>query len=298
MNKYFLSAAIAAAATLTACNSDNTEYDATGVFEATEVVVSAKSQGQIMTLTVEEGDDVKAGDTLGTIDITQLSLQREQLVASKASNDSRVLNITSQIASIKQQIANAEREKKRYEELVKAEAASQKQVDDIVYQINVLQKQLQATQEQIESSNTATDRQSTSITAQVSGVDAKISDAFIIAPLSGTVLTKYVEQGEYATPGRAIVKVADISTLTLRAYVDAALVTTLKIGQQVTVYADIDESDRKALQGKVTWISSEAEFTPKTIQTRDERSNLVYAVKIDVKNDGTIKRGMYADVKF
>ncbi len=283
---------------LCACKDKEVVYDATGVFEATEVIVPAKAQGQIMQLDVEEGNTIHAGDTIGLIDMTQLHLRKDQLAASRQANDSRMLNTASQVAAIKQQIANAQKEKRRFQELVKAEAATQKQVDDIEYQILVLKRQLAASQEQLNANNTAASRQSTSIAAQESGVAAQIADAYIVAPQGGTVLNKYVEAGEYASPGRAIIKVADIENLYLRAYVDAAMVTDLKIGQKVKVYADKGKDDRKAVEGTVSWISAESEFTPKTIQTRDERSNLVYAVKIRVKNDGTIKRGMYGDVKF
>ncbi len=286
------------AALMVSCSGDKTQYDATGVFEATEVIVSAKAQGEITHLSFEEGDIVKAGQQLGVIDFKKLSLQKEQLIESRESNDSRVLNIKNQIASLQQQIANNKRERERFQELVKAEAATQKQVDDITYQISVLERQLAAQQEQLESQNKATERQSSSIDKQISSVDEQLADANISSPIEGTILTKYVEQGEFATPGRALFKVADLTNMTLRAYVDAPQLTNLKIGQKVTVYADKGEDERTELQGTITWISQKAEFTPKTIQTRDERANLVYAVKVTVKNDGTVKAGMYGDVKF
>ncbi len=286
------------AALMVSCSGDKTQYDATGVFEATEVIVSAKVQGEITHLSFEEGDIVKAGQQLGVIDFKKLSLQKEQLIESRESNDSRVLNIKNQIASLQQQIANNKRERERFQELVKAEAATQKQVDDITYQISVLERQVAAQQEQLESQNKATERQSSSIDKQISSVDEQLADANISSPIDGTILTKYVEQGEFATPGRALFKVADLTNMTLRAYVDAPQLTNLKIGQKVTVYADKGEDERTELQGTITWISQKAEFTPKTIQTRDERANLVYAVKVTVKNDGTVKAGMYGDVKF
>ncbi len=286
------------AALMVSCSGDKTQYDATGVFEATEVIVSAKVQGEITHLSFEEGDVVKAGQQLGVIDFKKLSLQKEQLIENRESNDSRVLNIKNQIASLQQQIANNKRERERFQELVKAEAATQKQVDDITYQISVLERQLAAQQEQLESQNKATERQSSSIDKQISSVDEQLADANISSPIEGTILTKYVEQGEFATPGRALFKVADLTNMTLRAYVDAPQLTNLKIGQKVTVYADKGEDERTELQGTITWISQKAEFTPKTIQTRDERANLVYAVKVTVKNDGTVKAGMYGDVKF
>ncbi len=268
------------------------------MFETTEVVVSAKSQGEIVQFQIEEGQHVEADQIVGHIDVTQLSLKKQQLEASRQANDDRRLNLDAQVASLKQQIANARKEKARFESLLEANAGTQKQVDDIQYQINVLERQLAATVEQVNSSNNSLASNSQSIGNQISGVDEQMNDATIKSPISGTVLTKYAEQGEYASPGRALFRVSDISDMKLRAYVTADQVTQLKLGQNVKVYADDGKEDRKAYDGTISWISSEAEFTPKTIQTRDERSNLVYAVQISVKNDGLIKRGMYGDVKF
>ena len=300
------------AAVFVGCSSKDNDYDASGVFETTEVIVSAKGQGEIMSLNVEEGQNVKAGDQLGYIDMTQLDLKKQQLAASKAqvqanrsAIDSHILDLSKQVASSKQQIANQQRELHRYQGLLKDGAATQKQVDDIKYQISVLQKQLAATQEQIDSSNRSFREQGAGIEAQSTGVDAQsaqvddqINNSKIISPVSGVVLSKYAEQGEYAVPGRALFKVSNITDMKLRAYITADQLTTVRLGQKVTVYADQDKKNRKAYKGVVTWISDKAEFTPKTIQTRDERANLVYAVKISVKNDGLIKRGMYGDVKF
>ena len=278
-----------------ACNKGDADFDASGVFEAKEVIVSAKVQGEIRAFDCEEGDAVATGDTLGFIDMTQLNLRKEQLVSSQKANDSRHLNINSQIASVRQQIANAKKEKARFQALLADKACTQKQVDDIQYQIEVLQCQLAALTEQVGSSNNAITQQSESLSSQISSVAEQINDAYITTPISGVVLQKYLEKGEYAVPGKPLFKVADISDMTLRAYITADQYNTLKIGQTVSVTIDGQE---KAYQGKVTWISSKAEFTPKTIQTKDERQNLVYAVKIGVKNDGAIKIGMYGDVKF
>lgn len=289
---------IAMAALLTACNSNDGDYDASGIFETTEVIVSAKANGEIMALNIEEGQIVRQFVPLGYIDTLQLAYQKDQLKANRVATDSRVLNTSQQIASINEQIAIQKRERKRYEQLVKANAATQKQLDDINYQIQVLEKQLAATSEQINSSNSSLQNQSTGIDAQLAQIDDKIYNSVITSPINGTILTKYVEKGEYAAPGKALFKVANITDMKLRAYVTASQLTSLKIGQKVKVYADQGEDERKEYQGTVTWISDKAEFTPKTIQTRDERANLVYAVKISVKNDGLIKDGMYGDVKF
>lgn len=289
---------IGVAALFTACQNDGGDYDASGIFETTEVIVSAKANGEIMQFDVEEGQQVKPGTVLGYIDTLQLAFQKAQLRANQSATVSRILDTDRQIAAIRQQIAVQQRERQRYEQLVKANAATQKQLDDIDYQIEVLEKQLAATAEQVNSSNSSLDNQGQSLEAQLSQVDDKMRNAVITSPIEGTVLTKYAEPGEYAVPGKALFKIANVTDMKLRAYVTADQLTTLRLGQKVTVYADSGESDRKAYQGTVTWISDKAEFTPKTIQTRDERANLVYAVKIAVSNDGLIKDGMYGDVKF
>lgn len=281
-----------------ACGNRNTSYDASGVFEATEVIVSAKATGELLSFQVEEGQEVDASSPLGVIDTLQLSLKRQQVMATLSATDSRRLDETRQLASLRQQIANLQREKKRYSELLKDNAATQKQVDEIGYQIDVLQRQLMATSEQIGSNNSSLAGQSSGILAQLAQIEDQIKNSVITSPIRGMVLTKYMEQGEYALPGKALFKVADIGDMKLRAYITASQLTTLQLGQSVTVYADQGQSERKAYQGKVTWISDKAEFTPKTIQTRDERANLVYAIKVAVKNDGMIKKGMYGDVKF
>ena len=286
------------AAILTACGSKNGNYDASGVFETTEVIVSAKGNGEIMQLDVEEGQDLTPKVALGYIDTVQLALKRAQLLANRSATDSRVLNENRQLATIRQQIAIQQREHKRFEELVKTNAATQKQLDDINYQIQVLEKQLAATAEQISSSNSSLSSQSNGIEAQLAQLEDQIENSVIMSPIKGTVLTKYAEPGEYAAPGRALFKVANVEDMKLRAYITADQLTGLKIGQKVKVYADQGKDDRKEYDGTVTWISDKAEFTPKTIQTRDERANLVYAVKVSVKNDGMIKKGMYGEVKF
>lgn len=283
---------------LYSCGSGNGEYDASGIFETTEIIISAKGTGEIKELNLEEGQTVSFGTSLGYIDTIQLSLKRQQLMANLSANDSRKLNENKQLASLHQQIANQKTEQKRFEELVKANAASQKQLDDINYQLEVLERQLSATAEQIGSSNTSLTGQSASIAAQVAQIDDQLQNYIIKSPIQGTILTKYAEPGEYVAPGRALFKVANIEDMKLRAYITAEQLTSVKIGQQVTVYADKGESGHKEYKGTITWIADKAEFTPKTIQTRDERTNLVYAIKITVKNDGLIKKGMYGEVKF
>lgn len=298
MKKIILLTSVVSMSMLSACSDNDSEYDASGVFETTDVIVSARGTGEILSLNIEEGQSVKADQPLGELDMTQLVLKKQQLAAGKDATNSRKLSADTQVASLTQQIANLRTEQARFQALLKDGAATQKQVDDISYQIATLQKQLSAVTEQVSTTNRSIDGQSEGFDAQIGQIDDMLRQSVITSPIDGIILSKYAEPGEYAAPGRALFKVANIAEMKLRAYVPADLLTNIKIGQQVKVYADQGESGRKEYTGTVSWISSEAEFTPKTIQTRDERSNLVYAVKITVKNDGLIKRGMYGDVKF
>ena len=296
IHQYICSVAIGLV--LGACTSQEEQYDASGIFETTEVIVSAKGTGELQSFQVEEGQAVRQGEVLGWIDTLQLSLKDRQLAASLLATESKRLDEKRQVAHLRQQIENLQREKERFTALLNAKATTAKQVDDIDYQIKVLQNQLVATQEQINSSNSSLSRQSESIQAQRAQMEDQIRNAMISSPITGTVLTKYAEQGEFAVPGKALFKVADVSQMKLRAYITADQLTQLQIGQAVAVYADRGITDRKRYAGRVVWIADKAEFTPKTIQTRNERANLVYAVKIAVENDGFIKRGMYGEVRF
>ena len=296
IHQYICSVAIGLV--LGACTSQEEQYDASGILETTEVIVSAKGTGELQSFQVEEGQAVRQGEVLGWIDTLQLSLKDRQLAASLLATESKRLDEKRQVAHLRQQIENLQREKERFTTLLNAKATTAKQVDDIDYQIKVLQNQLVATQEQINSSNSSLSRQSESIQAQRAQMEDQIRNAMISSPITGTVLTKYAEQGEFAVPGKALFKVADVSQMKLRAYITADQLTQLQIGQAVAVYADRGITDRKRYAGRVVWIADKAEFTPKTIQTRNERANLVYAVKIAVENDGFIKRGMYGEVRF
>lgn len=283
--------------TLFSCTDKDMKYDASGVFEATEVMVSAKSAGEIMQFDILEGQELKAYETVGYIDTIQLHLQKEQLEANLQSVKSRHYDVSTQIASIRQQIATQKKEQKRFEDLVRSNAANQKQLDDINEQIKLLEKQLSAKEETLTKGNEGVSGDIKGLSAQIDLIKDQIRKSIISSPINGTVLTKYMEKGELAVQGKALFKVADMENIYLRAYITADQLTTLKIGQEVKVYADQGKSGRKEYKGTVTWISDKAEFTPKTIQTRDERANLVYAVKILVRNDGYIKRGMYGELK-
>ena len=259
--------------------------------------MSARATGELIQFDIEEGLKLEAGKQAGYIDTVQLHLKKMQLLASMKSVESRQYNVSRQIASIRQQIATEKTEQKRYENLVRSNAANQKQLDDINAQIALLEKQLSAQTETLENNNRSVSGESAGLFAQVDQIDDQIQKSIISSPIDGTVLSKYAEQGELATQGRTLFKVADIENMTLRVYITADQLTSLKIGQSVKVYADQGQSDRKEYPGTITWISDKAEFTPKTIQTRDERANLVYAVKVAVKNDGYIKKGMYGEIK-
>lgn len=283
---------------LSSCGNSDGDYDASGVFEATEVMVSAQASGEIMNFKADEGLDVKSGQVLGYIDTIQLYLQKKQLEANLKSAESRVYDVAKQTASIRQQILTQKKEQKRFRNLVDANAGNRKQLDDITENIFLLEKQLAAQEETLTNGNDMAKAEINAINAQIALTEDRIKKSIITSPIEGTVMVKYVETGELAVQGSTLFKVADINNVYLRAYITASQITSLKIGQKVKVYADQGESGRKEYEGIVSWISDKAEFTPKTIQTRDERANLVYAVKVMVTNDGYIKRGMYGDVSF
>lgn len=282
---------------LSACGRGNGDYDASGVFETTEVIVSAEANGKIMQFDITEGQLLDAGREIGYIDTVQLYLKKMQLLANMKSVKTRYTDVPRQIAATKQQIATQRNELKRFENLVKSNAANQKQVDDINAQILVLERQLAAQTETLENSNRGVSEESTGLDIQVAQLNDQLQKSIITSPIKGTVLSKYAEQGELATQGRVLFKIADMDNMFLRAYITSGQLTEVKIGQQVRVFADFGEKDMKEYAGTITWISDKSEFTPKTIQTRDERANLVYAVKIAVKNDGYLKKGMYGELE-
>lgn len=293
----FCFAAIGMMVSLVACEGGSGDYDASGVFETTEVTVSARGTGEIMRFDIEEGHQVEAGQAVGYIDTIQLHLKKEELLGSLMATDSRRYNVSRQIASLRQEIATQKRERLRYENLVREKAANQKQLDDINSGLAVLEKRLAAQVETLENSNRSVSGEVLMLEARIAQIEDQIAKCVITSPVRGTVLSKYAERGELAAQGRSLFKVGDLSDMYLRVYITAPQLTTLKVGQQVKVYADEDEDGRREYMGTVSWISDKAEFTPKTIQTRDERANLVYAVKVAVKNDGYIKKGMYGEMK-
>ena len=282
-----------------ACSGGGDEHDATGMFEATEVIVSAEQTGKLLYFDVDEGDVLAKGQQVGLVDTVQLQLRAMQLGATKEAYASQRPDIKKQIAATRQQLAKAELEVKRYSALVRDNAANRKQLDDAESSVRVLRRQLDAQLSQLNNTTGSLNRQMDAAEIQRRQVIDNLEKCRVKSPIGGTVLDKYAEAGEYATPGKPLFKIADVADMKLRAYVDAPQLTSLKVGQPVKVYADFGEDGNREYKGVIEWISDKAEFTPKTIQTRDERANLVYAVKIAVKNtDGLIKIGMYGEVDF
>lgn len=278
------------------CGKSESDYDAAGTFEATEVVVSSEVMGKIVNFDITEGQEVTENQIIGVIDSVQLYLKKQQLLAGRKALTNRKPDIKKQLAAVEQQIETAKTEKKRIQNLLQANAINQKQLDDVNAQIAVLEKQQTALKSNLESTSNSLSDEETAMQLQIQQIEDQLLKCKITSPIAGTILTKYAEKGELASPGKALFKVADIQNITLRAYITNDQLSKLKIGQKVKVYSDSGESDSKEYEGTVSWISAKAEFTPKTIQTRDERANLVYAVKIMVKNDGLLKIGMYGNV--
>jgi len=281
---------------LASCGNKSGNYDASGSFEATEVLVSAQANGQIMSLNVEEGQTLTAGQTLGYIDTIQLSLKKRQVLASMSAVDSRRYDVSLQIASLREQIAKQKIELARFQNLLKSNATTQKQVDDIASSIDVLQKQLAAQTSVLNNSNRSISGESAALQIQVEQIDDLLHKSAISSPINGTVLAKYAETGEFTAQGRPLFKLGDMENLFLRVYITSDQISQMKLGDKVRVFADFGK-EMKEYEGKITWVSDKAEFTPKTIQTRNERANLVYAVKVSVKNDGYLKSGMYGEIK-
>lgn len=285
------------AAIVTACGYGTKNFDASGVFETTEVLVSSKGVGELKQFEIDEGQRLDANIQIGYIDTTQLYLKKVQLIASIKAISAQLPDAAVQIAVLEEQLVKANKEKERTERLIASGSATQKLYDDCVSQVALLNRQLKATASQLNTQTKGLLAQIDPLKAQVAQIDDQILNNIISSPINGVVLTKYAQQGELSTQGRPLFKVGDLDNMILRVYITADQLTTLEIGQMVKVYSDQGKKDRKEYQGTVEWISDQAEFTPKTIQTRDERANLVYAVKIAVKNDGLIKRGMYGEIK-
>lgn len=297
---------------LISCKNGNGDFDASGTFEANEVIVSAETAGKILDFTANEGTKLEKNQVAVVIDPTNLQLQSEQVEASINALGEKTSDLTPYIRTLEQQIeiqktqvSSLERERTRFTNLLKEDAATGKQLDDIETQLKVAKEQLGLSQRQLDQQKAAISTQNRSVLSEQTPlskrkaqIDDQLSRTKVMNPVAGTVLTSYAEAGEITAPGKALYKIADLSIMDLRAYISGDQFSQVKIGQSVKVFIDNGKDDYKEMQGTVTWISDKAEFTPKTIQTKDERAHLVYATKIRVKNDGSVKVGMYGEVKF
>ncbi len=297
--------------TFSGCKKGENNFDASGTFEAEEVLVSSELSGKIISFNVQEGLQMAKDSIAGTVDAKNISLQQEQVEASIKSLNEKTANVAPQVALLQTQAAvqqsqlnTLQHEKARIENLLKADAATGKQLDDINAQIDVARKQLSVTQHQVNVQRSNISTQNRSILSEANPLQKRVAQlqdqvqrANIINPISGTVITKYAEQGEITSAGKALYKIADLSSLNLRAYITGIQLPQIKLGQKVKVFTDDGAKKYKEYSGIITWVSDKAEFTPKTIQTKEERANLVYAIKVKVKNDGYLKIGMYGEVK-
>ncbi len=297
-NKLLIIAFILSLTFLFACSNGDGDFDATGTFESEEIIVSSEAMGKLVMFKVEEGMNLKLNDIVGVVDTTQLHLKKKQLLASVKAVLSKQPDIATQLASLQKQIETAETEQTRINNLVKSNAATTKQLDDINSQLDVLRKQYNATKSSLTITKQGLQSETLPLTAQIEQIEDQIKKSYIINPVDGTVLTRYAKLNEVTSNGKALYKIANLSEMTLRAYVNGDQLGEIKLGQKVKVFVDKGEGDQKEMSGEIYWVSSKAEFTPKTIQTKDERANLVYAIKVKVINDGYLKIGMYGEVKF
>ena len=297
-NKNYIRGWMFVAMCLASCTEKEKEYDATGTFEATEVTVAAEQNGKLLQLDVNEGDRIAEGRQVALTDTVQLYLKARQIGATKLVYASQRPDMDKQVAATRQQLAKAREEYDRFAALVKDGAANRKNLDDARSQVQVLERQLEGQLSSLHTSTNSLNAQMGTTDVQKLQVADQLRKCHVTAPITGTVIEKYMECGEFASVGKPLFKMADLDHVFLRAYITSAQLKNVKIGQQVRVFADYGDNEKKEYPGKVTWISPQSEFTPKTILTDDERADLVYAVKIAVKNDGYVKIGMYGEAKF
>ncbi|MBK7631270.1 MAG: HlyD family efflux transporter periplasmic adaptor subunit [Ignavibacteriales bacterium] len=297
-NRFLNIAFILAVALLFGCSNGNGDFDATGTFESEEIIVSSEAMGKLVMFQVEEGMQLKQNQIVGVVDTTQLYLKKKQLQANIKAVLSKQPDISAQLAALQKQIETTEVEKKRIENLVKLDAATTKQLDDINSQLEVLIKQYTAAKSSLTITKQGIQSETLPLIAQVEQIEDQIKKSIIKNPIDGTVLTRYAKPDEITVNGKALYKIADLSEMTLRAYVDGDQLGQIKLEQKVKVFVDKGEGEQKEMLGEIYWVSSKAEFTPKTIQTKDERANLVYAIKVKVLNNGYLKIGMCGEVKF
>lgn len=294
MKSAYIPAALALV--LAAC-SNAPDYDATGIFEATTVTVSAETTGKILALDIAEGDSIVEGERIAVIDTVTLVLQQKQIRSQQQSAESSSPDIAAQVASLRSQIAHQQHEVDRQERLLADGATTRKMYDDAAAQLRILRGQLDARLSTLGKSRTSISDNAAALQYQSEQIAEQIAKSVIKSPLTGTVLVKYAERGEFATPGKPLFKAANLDDIYLRAYFTADQLAAIRLGQAVTVIADFGGDEQYEYPGRITWIAQESEFTPKSIQTRDSRANLVYAVKISVKNDGRLKLGQYGEVR-
>lgn len=275
---------------------ESKSYDATGIFEATTVTVSAEVPGKILSMTPVEGDTVEAGELIGVIDTTTLVLQLKQLQRQQGAIESNSPDVSAQAAALRSQIDHARSEAERVDRLYADNAATQKQRDDARSQVKILRDQLAALLSSLDKNRNAISDNALALQYQCEQVESQIAKSSVTSPLSGTILAKCAQQGEFATVGKPLYKIANLNDIYLRAYFTSAQLADLRIGEKVRVVADFGGDKRYEYPGTVSWIAQESEFTPKSIQTKDSRANLVYAVKIAVANDGRLKLGQYGEV--
>lgn len=282
---------------LSSCGRDN-GFDATGTFEATEITVSGQEQGTIVYINADEGSKVRQGDTIALIDTMLLHHTKEQLVQNMQSIRNNIPDIAKQLEPLKEQLAKQNTEKARTARMLTDNAATQKQMDDAESATAILESELAAKESALNKNRDAFVAQAASIEAQIAQIDERIARSVITAPADGTILARYMEAGELCSPGRAIYKEANMDDTYLRAYVTSGQLSEIKVGDEVAVSAEYGGDKQREYTGRITWISDKSEFTPKSIQTKNDRENMVYAIKILVPNDGYIKIGMYGEVKF
>lgn len=280
------------------CSNGNGEADAYGNFEATEVVISSESNGKLLDFNIEEGRKIKAGDQVGLVDTMQLYFRKKQVYGRIGALSTKTLDIPTQINVLIDRRSNLEREKNRLENLFKDGAATQKQLDDINGEIDVVNSELKANREKLRTTNKGLLSEINPLQYQIEEINDQINKSIIRNPLNGTVLTKYAEENEVVNYGKPLYRISDINQMYLRAYISGNQLGMIKLGQKVQVRIDENEEDYKNYNGTISWISDKAEFTPKIVQTKEERVNLVYAIKIRVENDGFIKIGMPGEVLF
>lgn len=297
-SKYILLIGVVIITSLASCSKNKNNFDASGAFEAEETIISAEASGTLKEFNLTEGQELKINEPIGYIDSTQLYLKKLQLESQRAALLSRTPNVSVQLASINEQLKSAEYEKTRITKLVKAEAATSKQLDDINTQIDVLKKQLQAQKSNLDISTNGISKDAKAIDIQIEQLNDQLAKCRLTSPMNGTILSKFVEANEMVSPGKAMYKIADLSNINLRVYITADQLALVKLNNKVKVKTDDGKGGFNETEGIITWINSKAEFTPKTIQTKDERANLVYAMKVKVKNNGQFKIGMYAEINF